>query len=208
MMKVAIAEALVKGHSYTKYRKIVSDLLLEGKTTGDIQSEEMTHYAELNEARMNRLDKKMVISPENIQRLLGLKRDYIWLVISEGWCGDAAQLLPIFNKMALLTPKLELKVVFRDENVPLIDQFLTNGSRSIPKLIIIDKEINTVCANWGPRPTGAAKLITSYLQQYGAIDETLKKELQLWYLHDKGISTQDELMNLMLEVCQRTPKMN
>jgi hypothetical protein len=28
-----------------------------------------------------------------------LKNDYIWLVISEGWCGDAAQLNPVFDKM-------------------------------------------------------------------------------------------------------------
>ena len=207
-MKVAIAEALLNGHSYTKYRKVVSDLLLQGKSTGEHQSEELTHYSELNEARMNRLDKKMVITPENIQRLLALKKQYVWLVISEGWCGDAAQLLPIFNKMAVLTPQLELKIVLRDANLQLMDQFLTNGGRSIPKLIILDKVTKSVCANWGPRPAGATKVITSYLQQYGAIDETLKKELQLWYLHDKGIAAQDEIMNLMLEVEQRSQKMH
>ena len=203
-MKVAVAEGLQKSHSYLKYRKIVTDLLADGKSTGEHQSEELTHYSELNEARMNRLDKKMVISEENIQKLLSLKKQYLWLVISEGWCGDAAQLLPIFNKMAILTPHIDLKIVFRDENPQLMNLFLTNGSASIPKLIILDKETKNVRASWGPRPKSAADLITSYKRQYGAIDETAKKELQLWYLHDKGLSTQDELVSLLMELEQRT----
>lgn len=196
-MKIAIAESLLKSHSYNKYRKIVSDLLAEGKTSGDMQSEELTHYTLLNETRMNRLDKKMVVSEENIQKLLALKKEYIWLVISEGWCGDAGQLLPILNKLAVLTPHIELKVVFRDENPVLMQQFLTNGAQSIPKLIVLDKESKNVRGHWGPRPKGASDLIKSYKQQYGVIDETAKTELQLWYLHDKGISTQNELVTLM-----------
>ncbi len=203
-MKIAVAEGLQKSHSYPKYRKIVTDLLTEGKSTGEHQSEELTHYSELNEARMNRLDKKMVISEENIQKLLSLKKHYLWLVISEGWCGDAAQLLPIFNKMAILTPHIDLKIVFRDENPQLMNLFLTNGSASIPKLIILDKETKNVRGSWGPRLKSAANLITSYKRQYGAIDDTAKKELQLWYLRDKGISTQDEIVSLLLELEQRT----
>ncbi|HLA54849.1 MAG TPA: thioredoxin family protein [Flavobacterium sp.] len=199
-MKVAVAESLQKSHSYPKYRKIVSDLLLLGKVTGNEQSVELIHYTQLNEVRMNRLDKKMVISEENIQKLLQIKKQYLWLVISEGWCGDAGQILPILNKMAAITPHIELKIVFRDENEGLMNLFLTNGSRSIPKLIVLDKDAKKTCGNWGPRPKGATHLITSYKRQYGKIDDTAKTELQLWYLHDKGHSTQDEIVALMAHV--------
>jgi hypothetical protein len=205
-MKVAVAESLQKSISYIKYRKTVSDLLLQGKATGDTQSSELTHYSLLNETRMNRLDKKVVIPEEHIQKLLNLRRQYIWLVISEGWCGDAAQLLPVLNKLELITPHIEMKIVFRDENPQLMSLFLTNGSKSIPKLIVLDKATKNVLGHWGPRPKGATDLVKSYRQQYGKIDDTLKTELQLWYLHDKGISAQDEVIKLMLDLEQRKPQ--
>jgi hypothetical protein len=197
-MKMAIAEGLMKGHTYTKYRALVTGLLAQGKSSGSEQSEKLTHYSALNEVRMDRLDKKMVISEDNIQKLIALKKDYVWLVLSEGWCGDAAQLLPVFNKMAVLSEHIELKILFRDENDKLMHMFLTNGARSIPKLIIVDKKTGEVAGDWGPRPKGASDLIKSYRQQYGAIDETAKTELQLWYLHDKGLSTQNEILEKML----------
>ncbi len=198
-MKIAIAEALLKSHSYVKYRSIVTDLLGRGQASGREQSEALVHYTELNEARMNRLDKKMVIAEEHTRKLLSLAKPYTWLVLSEGWCGDAAQILPVLNKMALVTKNIDLRIVFRDENDALMSQFLTHGARSIPKLVIVEPETGNVLGHWGPRPKPAADLITSYKQQYGAIDETAKTELQLWYLHDKGLTTQAEIVDMMAE---------
>ncbi len=199
---MAVAQGLLQSHSYTKYRQIVTDLLAEGKASGNEQSDALVNYTELNEARMNRLDKKMVVSSETIQKLLSLRKSYTWLVISEGWCGDAAQLLPIFNKMAGIAPHIDLKIAFRDENEALMNLFLTNGAKSIPKLVVLQKENDKVIGSWGPRPAGATHLIKSYKEQYGVIDETAKTELQLWYLHDKGLSTQNEIATLMQHLDQ------
>nr|WP_315163220.1 thioredoxin family protein [uncultured Flavobacterium sp.] len=201
-MKIPVAKALFNSHSYAEYRKLVSDLLLEGKSTGNEQSENLTHYTELNETRMNRLDKTMKITDENSLKLKSLKNEYIWLVISEGWCGDAAQLLPIINKMAIDSGKIELKIVLRDENEELMKLFLTNKKKSIPIVIVVEKVTGSVLGKWGPRPIGATNLITDYKKEFGVIDETAKTNLQLWYLHDKGISTQNELVNLMLDLEQ------
>lgn len=205
-MKVAVAQGLINSHSYSKYRSIVSEALADGKVTGNEQSSDLIHYTELNEARMNRLDKKMVITEENIQKLLLLKKHYVWLVLSEGWCGDAAQLLPIMNKLDSISQHIELKIAFRDENESLMHLFLTDGKRAIPKLIVLDKDSSEVIGSWGPRPKGAADLIQSYKRQYGFIDTTAKTELQLWYLHDKGISTQNEIIELMLHLEQLNPQ--
>jgi len=199
-MKTVIAKALINSYSYNQYRKIISDLLIEGKSSGAIQSEDLTHYSSLNETRMHRLDKTIKISEEIVLKLQSLKNDYIWLVISEGWCGDAAQLLPIFNKMEEVSDKIVMKIVFRDVNQELMNLFLTNGAKSIPKLIVLDKNSLNVEGNWGPRPKGAIELIQNYKEKFGAIDETAKAELQLWYLHDKGFSTQNEVIGLLLTV--------
>ena len=197
-MKSIIENSLSQSHSYVDYRNYINDILKEGKSTGKEQSEALTHYSELNEARMNRLEKTVKISTEIIQKLNQLNGDYIWLVISEGWCGDAAQILPVIYKMAELSEKIDLKIVFRDENEDLMNLFLTNGTKSIPKLIILDKITLEVLGDFGPRPIGAKQLILDYKAKHGIVDETAKTNLQLWYLHDKGLSTQKEILDLML----------
>ena len=196
-MKEVIKTALINSYSYNEYRIIISDLLIQGKSSGAIQLEDLTHYSSLNETRMNRLDKTIKISDEILLKLQSMKNESIWLVISEGWCGDAAQSLPIFNKMDKVSVKIEMKIVFRDENEELMNLFLTNGTKSIPKLIILDKNTLNVIADWGPRPKGAIDLVQNYKDKFGVIDDTIKAELQMWYLRDKGLSTQKEIMELM-----------
>ncbi|MBA0882662.1 thioredoxin family protein [Flavobacterium undicola] len=199
----SIAHALFNSYSYSEYRKLVTDLLKEGKSTGDEQSEELTNYSSLNETRMNRLEKTMKISDENTNKLKSLNNEFIWLVISEGWCGDAAQLLPIFEKMNQAAEgKIDIRIVLRDDNLDLMNHFLTNKGRAIPKLIVINKKTSVALAHWGPRPKGAADLISNYRKEYKVFDETIKTELQLWYLHDKGITTQQEIMDMMLDLDQ------
>ncbi|MWB93444.1 thioredoxin family protein [Flavobacterium sp. GA093] len=197
-MKSIVAKALFNSHSYSEYRKLVSDLLSDGKSTGNDQSEDLTHYTSLNEKRMNRLEKTITVSEDVIAKLQNLKNHYIWLVISEGWCGDAAQILPILNKMAAQSnKKIDLRIVLRDENEEFMNQYLTNGGKAIPKVIVICKEAGIVRTHWGPRPKGATDLMTNYKKEFGVIDEKIKTDLQLWYLADKGISVQEELVEIM-----------
>ncbi|MEO8252770.1 MAG: thioredoxin family protein [Flavobacterium sp.] len=198
-----IARALFNSYSYLEYKKVITDLLKEGKATGTEQSEMLTNYSQLNETRMNRLDKTMVILDENANKLKALKNEFIWIVISEGWCGDAAQLVPIFDKMTQVSEgKIELKIVLRDDNLELMDHFLTNKGRAIPKLIVINKKTSGALAHWGPRPKGASDLVENYKKEHKVLDEAIKTELQLWYLHDKGLTTQAEIMDMMLNLDQ------
>lgn len=196
-MSTSVSNALLNSYSYLEYRKLVIDLITEGKSTGDEQSQELLDYSILNETRLKRLDKTISVSDENRVALKVLESEYIWLVIAEGWCGDAAQILPILNKMATETDKIELKIVLRDSNPDLMNQYLTNGGKAIPKLIIINAASGEVCNHWGPRPKGASDLIKNYKEQFGKVDEEAKKQLQLWYLHDKGLSVQKEIIEMM-----------
>jgi len=192
-----IEKSLKTAYSYSEYRSHISQLLLEGLSTGTTQSEDLTHYSTLNEVRMNRLDKTIKLPEEIRAKLAGLEKEYVLLVISEGWCGDAAQILPVINKMAQATEQLELQIVLRDENPDLMDAYLTNGSRSIPKLVLVDKGTLTERASWGPRPEAAAQLIKDYKEKYGVINQEAKTELQKWYLQDKGLSTMQEIAALL-----------
>ena len=195
-----IKQALENSFSFADYRKKVTKLIAEGKSTGHEQSDDLLHYSELNEARMNRLEKTIVVVDEVKTKLENLDKKYIWLVLAEGWCGDAAQILPVIHKMAETTNKVELKIALRDDNDALMQHFLTNGGKAIPKLIVLDDETSEVIADWGPRPHGAKQLILDYKAAHGIVDETAKIELQKWYLHDKGISIQNEIVEMHEQV--------
>lgn len=196
MMRTIIEESLRKSVSYPRYREHVSDLLAKGKSTGTNQSDALLHYSMLNDKRMHRLDKKMVLLAPTIAALKNTKKKRTWLLITEGWCGDAAQIAPVIHKMSLASENIELKVVLRDENEALMNQFLTNGSRSIPKLVVLN-ESGEVLSSWGPRPSIASKMVHDYKEQYGSLDDDFKRELQLWYTKNKGENIQKDLLSLI-----------
>ncbi|MEE9408469.1 MAG: thioredoxin family protein [Polaribacter sp.] len=188
-MKNSIEKSLKNTISYSEYRTLVNHLLTEDKSTGHEQSEALTNYSLLNDRRMKRLDKTIKISDETIQEFQKAQEPQTWLVITEGWCGDAAQNLPVINKIADLSENIDLKIVLRDDNLELMDSFLTNGGRSIPKLIALDAD-NNVLNTWGPRPTVATNMVADYKAANGSLDAEFKQDLQVWYNKNKGQSVQ------------------
>ncbi len=192
-MSTLIQSALQKSLYYYEYLSLVSKLISEGKSTGNEQSADLLHYSELNEIRMKRLEKTLKLDAEVEKTLQNIASKQTWLIISEGWCGDAAQILPIIKLMSDASEKIDLKIVLRDENEVLMNQFLTNGAKSIPKLLILDENLNLI-NHWGPRPEAAKNLILDYKAKNGIVDETAKIALQKWYLEDKGIATMKEIV--------------
>jgi len=197
MMINLIQEGIENAFPYENYRSRVTQLIKEGKASGAVQTPDLLQYSILNETRMNRLEKTITIDESIKSRLEKLEKSYIWLVLAEGWCGDAAQILPVIYKMSQINEKINFLVAFRDENEVLMQQFLTNGSRSIPKLICIDAATKTVIGDWGPRPNGAIELIENYKKEHGKVDEPAKIALQKWYLENKGQEIQQEIIALL-----------
>ena len=146
---------------------------------------------------MKRLDKTVKIPEFIIEKFASFRGDHTWLVITESWCGDAAQSMPAMNKLAQLAPSIRLKVVLRDENPELMNEFLTNGSRSIPKLIVLDNKTNEVLADWGPRPSIATQMVNHFKERYGALTDEFKQDLQVWYNKDKSQNIIQDLAKLI-----------
>lgn len=143
---------------------------------------------------MKRFDKTVKVFDPQIETIKKLERKITFLVLTESWCGDASPSLPVMNKIAEHTEKVDFKVVLRDEHEALMNRFLTNGAMSIPKLIILDSETKKVLGDWGPRPQPAAKMVLDHKAQYGKIMPELKEELQQWYNKDKGQTILNELL--------------
>lgn len=195
--KVLVLEAIKEAMSYTEYRELVANHAANSSSTGDEQSEALSEYTQLNNARMRRLDKTLKLPEAVVQRFENFQGTQIWLTLTESWCGDAAQSLPAMNKVASLTPNIDFKIILRDEHPELMNAFLTNGSRSIPKLILFDNEQQKIVASWGPRPSKATQMVETYKAEHGALTPEFKKDLQVWYTLDKGQNILEDLAKLI-----------
>jgi thiol-disulfide isomerase/thioredoxin len=193
-----LEKALDTSTTYQKYRGLVHNLSENNLNTGPVQTEELTNYTSLNNARMRRLDKTIKISEETQTLFANYSKNVTCLVLTESWCGDAAQAMPVINKLAEIAPGVSMKVVLRDENTELMQHFLTNGGLSIPKLIVIDDASKVVLGQWGPRPTVATKMVMDYKTENGSLSPQFKEDLQVWYTKDKGQAIVDDLERLLL----------
>lgn len=194
---VLVQKALENAQTYHEYRDLVAKLTTEGASTGSQQTEALAQYTQLNNSRMRRLDKTTKIAATVETDFKNFTGNQTWLVITESWCGDAAQTMPAMNKLAELSPNIDFKVVLRDENEVLIDAFLTNGGRSIPKLIVIDNDAQKIINSWGPRPSIATKMVQEYKNEHGALTAQFKQDLQIWYNKDKSQNVISDLAKLL-----------
>ena len=192
-----VQDYLQKAMDYSSYRALVSKLALTGGSTGPNKSEIFVNYTKLGDKRMSRWGKTFKISEEVRQKLKSLDKELILLVLTESWCGDAAASLPIMNKIAEASPNITLKIVLRDESLDLMDTFLTNGARSIPKVIVFDKVNNEIVGEWGPRPSIATQMVEDYKREHGKLTDEFKQELQVWYNKNKGQNILEDILGLL-----------
>jgi len=192
-----------KALGYEEYRDLMAKQTADGTTSGPIQNAAMSNYTALNERRMIRLDRKITLNPLVADRFAQVKQVQNWLVVTETWCGDAAQILPVLNKMAEQSAAINLRLIWRDENLALIDKHLTNGSRAIPVIIALNEDMTEVLGSWGPRPRDAQELVMNNKELLAKIEDKEERsaqyqiyqaDLQKWYNADKGNATQIEVL--------------
>lgn len=192
-------ELINKALDYKTYKELIEGLLKEGKSTGPNQSAELLQYSELNLHRMNRVEKTTTLIEDLSTKLNLIKQPQIWLILAEGWCGDAAQTIPIFHLIEKQFPQIKIKLLLRDENVELMDLFLTNGSRSIPKVLMLDASSLNLLAQWGPRPSEATTLINNLKAEKLEMME-IKEKLHAWYAKNRGLAVQSEIIDILATV--------
>jgi hypothetical protein len=188
----------IRSFTYPAYRNLVIHLAETGGTTGPEQTPERIEATKLNAQRMKRLDRVIVINTNLALLINGLDRKWKWTVLVESWCGDGAQNIPIIAKMASLNKNIDLEIILRDENPEIMDQYLTNNSRSIPILICTDKITGMKVGKWGPRPVQIAETSRKYkLTQTDISHEEFLRYLHLLYAKDKGASIQEDFCQLI-----------
>jgi thiol-disulfide isomerase/thioredoxin len=198
-MNTIIKNSLQHSMSYSTYREFLKTLVEANSNSGNEKSESLAEFTKLNDKRMNRWDKTLKISEEDQNRLSHFNDNITWLVITESWCGDAAHIVPVLYKVAELI-NINFRIVLRDENLELMDMFLTNGASAVPKLIMIDNVTGEVLNTYGPRPTEATKMVLDYKEKHGVITAEFKEELQHWYNNNKGQNIVDDLTKMLCKL--------
>jgi hypothetical protein len=182
--------------SFNEYYTLIEKLANAGETTGDDQSQTYIEHTKLNYSRIKRILKTIEPLAEVTNTTACFDDKITWLVIAESWCGDAAQNVPVMQKMAEVNPNINLRVILRDENPDLMNRYLTNGGKSIPILICLDENLNEL-GTWGPRPV----VLQDWLKKEKANPtmemSELKEQFQVWYNKDKGQTLQQEMLLLM-----------
>ena len=206
-MNQVISKAIIdNAYTYEQFRNKVKELYDQGKpTSGEETNMPLLEFTRLNMKRMDRNERSNKLNEEVKDALQNFPKPIYWVVLAEGWCGDVAENLPVIHKMADATDKVDLRIILRDQNPEIMDRYLTNGGRSIPKLIALEQESLNELGTWGPRPKELQEFVEkkkaekapnqSKKEWVNNIHEVMHK----WYAKDKGKTLQDEMLALIDE---------
>lgn len=180
--------------NYQQFFNWTKVLVTQNKSSSNELSSDLAHYTALNFKRMERLNKTIQLNENLTEHIRNIKTTQIWFVITETWCGDSAQSLPVIGKIAALSnDKIELKIILRDLNPKWIEKYHTNGSKSIPKLITFDKNEDELFT-WGPRPVETHEILMAWkTNPNGKSWDEFELELHIWYSKNKTKSIQYEI---------------
>ena len=180
---------------FITYQQLFEGILTGSNPPAPYDNPAYVHYTELNWSRQQRWLKTGLLNQDLAAFVEDIDKEQIWTIITEPWCGDAAHTVPFIQRIAELNPLIKVDYQLRDSPPFLIEQYLTNGAKSIPKLIITDTETNHL-AVWGSRPAECQQLYYQMLKDNVEMDQR-KIALQQWYNNDKGKSFQLELLAIL-----------
>lgn len=196
-MNNIIKDSISKAMSYEVYHSLLAELADNDSNSGAEKTTDLANYTKLNSKRMKRWDKTIKLTEDEKMNILASNKKITFLIITESWCGDAAHVIPVLNKIIALNDNFKIKLVLRDENLELMDLFLTNGGRAIAKVIMIDDTTEEVFNTYGPRPSEATLLVNDYKEKNGKLTPEFKEDLQRWYNKNKGRNIISDIINII-----------
>ncbi|PHR97247.1 MAG: thioredoxin family protein [Leeuwenhoekiella sp.] len=192
-----VTQSFKAGMTYADYRVLAGSHAQSFTSTGHTQTEALSNYTLLNDRRMKRWEKTFKLTEAEQDLINGFDRPLNWLLLTESWCGDTPPATAVMQKIAEIQPNIDFRVVLRDDHPQLMDAFLSNGAKAIPKLIIQDPQTKEVLASWGSRSSAAKKLVEDFKAEHGEITSEFRESLQVWYNKDKNQAILSELIEIL-----------
>lgn len=179
--------------TFQEYLDYFEQILASPEDYDPYGDEAYLDYTKLNWSRTNRWLKRFEPNDAIKSLIASMTEHQHWIVITEPWCGDAAHTVAQLYQMVKNNPNIDLEIQLRDSEPFLIEDYLTDGSKSIPKLIIRN-DVGHDKVIWGPRPKKLQNLFVQMKAEDKSFEE-IKEETQRWYNEDKGEELQKELLS-------------
>jgi hypothetical protein len=203
MQQTVFKEVLQTALSFEEYFQLTKDILSETIPRDGIYLNDSTfRYTRSNLERMNKVLQNIVIYQKLYNLLSDLKEQWIWVVLSEPWCGDASWGTTALHVIASCSDKIEFEVLLRDKHPNIMQRYQTEGTDSIPKLICLRANDLSEVFKWGPRPVVLQKRIEALKASENFDYRESVRLLHQWYEEDMTKSIQDELTDLIKQVTQ------
>ena len=186
---------ITQRYDYASFVQLTAEMVAQNTTTGPVKSESRINATKLNLQRLNRVTKTLRLLDDWHTFPKEKTRNLSFLVITETWCGDGAQIVPVFHRIAEHL-HIDMHIILRDEYPDIADRYLFRGTRSIPMLIVFDKESGKELAVWGPKPAAAQKILDD-AKRDGIPHYDYVITLQNWYNQSKGTQIQEELLSFL-----------
>lgn len=177
--------------TFQTYTELFEQILNASNHQPPYDNKDYFDYAKLNWSRTNRWLKKGILLPEVVEKIKQISEPQNWILITEPWCGDAAHIVPFIKMLADLNPLIHLELELRDAEPFRIENYLTNGGKAIPKLVV-QNAAGEDLAVWGPRPAECQDLFLEMKEKQAPFEE-VKIRLQNWYNDHNGVEIQEEI---------------
>ena len=191
------AAQLQESLTYLEYIELTKSIINNVSPSAPYDNEKMLKYTEANLERMQRVSNNISIDQKLYNLLTSVTDRWIWVIITEPWCGDAAQIVPALCAFAEVNSNIETKLILRDTNLDLIDAYLTEGGRSIPKLICLHQDTMEEIGTWGPRPQQIQVMVDKFKSDTTTSFGQKVRQIHQWYDDNKSAALQEEFIALL-----------
>lgn len=203
MPQVITPLILEQAISFEEYYQLTKDILEERIPREGVYVNDSTfRYTRSNLERMNKVQQNMVVNQKLYNLLSAINEEWIWVVLSEPWCGDASWGTPALYVISTCSDKIEFKILLRDKHPDVMQHYQTAGTNSIPKLVCLRKHDFDVLFTWGPRPAKLQCLINDFKNNPAFDYREVVRMLHHWYENDMTKSTQEELTDILKSIQQ------
>ena len=199
-MAQIITQAVInKGITFEQYLDLTKSIIQSSFPQGLYAKESTFRYTQSNWERMHKVLNNTVISQRLYNQLSDLKEEWVWVVLSEPWCGDASWGVTALYLIANCSDKIDFRILLRDAHMDIMESYQTNGGNSIPKLICLRKSDLKELGTWGPRPAVLQELVMKWKSEPNADFKESVRLLHAWYEEDMSRAIEDELNMLVKE---------
>jgi hypothetical protein len=161
------------------------------------RNEKMLRYTKENINRMDHILQTINIQSKLYNAMTAISTDLIWVVLTEPWCGDASQVVPVLYTIAGCSEHISFRIVQSDAYPEVLTDYLTAGSRSIPKLICLRADTLEEFGTWGPRPAVLHTMVQAHKDDPDMSFGAKVRMVHDWYGADQTLSIQEEFIDLV-----------